>query len=185
MLLTRCSDGSSASSACDRVSPRGNRALKAQLAGRRLRFNDAQRRRLAVVGHRLGRSVLRDVATLVTPDTILRWHRELVVRKWTYAPPGPGRRRVLAEIRRLVVRMASENPSWGYAHLPPLPLASSCGGRLFHDGGLDCSQARDVLHGVRHRVAVARVHVAGSTPYPDAGFVVRPCATWRIQLTAS
>ena len=58
-----------------------NRALKAQLAGRRLRLTDAQRRRLAMLGHRLGRAVLRDVATLVTPDTILRWHRELIARK--------------------------------------------------------------------------------------------------------
>ena len=60
-----------------------NRVLKAQLAGRRLRFNDAQRRRLAVLGQRLGRAALLEVATLVTPDTILRWHRELIARKWT------------------------------------------------------------------------------------------------------
>jgi putative transposase len=58
-----------------------NRTLKAQLAGRRLPLNDAQRRRLAVLGQRLGRGVLREVATLVTPDTILRWHRELIARK--------------------------------------------------------------------------------------------------------
>ena len=90
-----------------------NRALKAQLAGRRLRLTDAQRRRLAVLGHRLGRAVLRDVATLVTPDTILRWHRELIARKWTRTRHRPGRPEVLAEIRRLVLRMATENPSWG------------------------------------------------------------------------
>jgi hypothetical protein len=94
-----------------------NRALKAQLAGRRLRLNDAQRRRLAVLGQRLGRGVLRDVATLVTPDTILRWHRELIARKWTYDRRRLGRPGVLAEIRRLVVRMASENPSWGYTRI--------------------------------------------------------------------
>ena len=61
-----------------------NRTLKSQLCGRRLRLDDAQRRRLAVLGRRLGRGVLREVATLVTPETILRWHRELVARKWTY-----------------------------------------------------------------------------------------------------
>src|SRR4029453_6506589 len=43
------------------------------------------RRRLAVLGHRLGRRVLRQIATVVAPDTILRWHRQLVARKWTYA----------------------------------------------------------------------------------------------------
>ena len=47
-----------------------NRVLKTQLAGRRLRVTDPQRRRLAQLGQRLGRAVLRDVATLVTPDTI-------------------------------------------------------------------------------------------------------------------
>ena len=94
-----------------------NRALKGQLTGRRLRLNDAQRRRLAVLGQRLGRAVLRDVATLVTPDTILRWHRELIVRKWTYSRRRPGRPGVLAETRRLVVRMATENPSWGYTRI--------------------------------------------------------------------
>src|SRR5438105_3348027 len=54
-----------------------NRALKAQLHGKRLRLSDRQRRRLAVIGHELGRATLRRVATIVTPDTILRWHREL------------------------------------------------------------------------------------------------------------
>src|SRR5918992_1892426 len=94
-----------------------NRALKAQLGPRRLRLNDDQRRRLAVLGQRLERRLLREVATLVTPDTILRWHRELIVRKWTYARRRPGRPAVLAEIRRLVVRMATENPSWGYTRI--------------------------------------------------------------------
>ena len=94
-----------------------NRTLKSQVSGRRPQLNDAQRRRLAVLGHRLGRGVLREVATLVTPDTILRWHRELIVRKWTYARRRPGRPSALGEIRRLVVRMATENPTWGYTRI--------------------------------------------------------------------
>jgi transposase InsO family protein len=84
---------------------------------RRLRLDEEQRRRLAVLGHRLGRGRLREFATLVTPDTILRWHRELIVRKWTYARQRPGRPGVMAEIRRLVVRMATDNPSWGYTRI--------------------------------------------------------------------
>jgi hypothetical protein len=94
-----------------------NRILKAQLGGQRLRLNDDQRRRLAVLGRSLGRSMLREVAMLVTPDTLLRWHRDLIERKWTYARQRPGRPGVLIEIRRLVVRMATDNPSWGvHAH---------------------------------------------------------------------
>jgi transposase InsO family protein len=69
-----------------------------------------------VHGHRLGRRRLRQVATIVTPDTILRWHRQLIARKWTYVS-RPGRRGVLAEIQRLVVRMAGENPTWGYTRI--------------------------------------------------------------------
>ena len=94
-----------------------NRVLKAQLHGRRLRLNDDQRRRLAVIGQRLGRRILADVATMVTPDTILRWHRELIARKWTYATARSGRPGVQVEIRCLAVRMATDNPSWGYTRI--------------------------------------------------------------------
>jgi hypothetical protein len=90
-----------------------NRILKARLAGKRLRFEDGERRRLATLGQLLGRRVLAQVSTLVTPDTILRWHRELVARKWTY---GGGRGRPVgmqARLRALVLRMATENPTWG------------------------------------------------------------------------
>jgi putative transposase len=94
-----------------------NRILRAQLRGRRLRLSDDERRPLTVRGHRLGRRALRQVAMIVTPDTILRWHRQLIAHKWTYARGRPGRPGVLAEIRRLVVRMAEENPTWGYTRI--------------------------------------------------------------------
>jgi putative transposase len=90
-----------------------NRVLRRQLRGQRRQFTDDDRRRLALRGHRLGRQVLREIASVVTPDTILRWHRQLIVRKWTYVNNRSGRHRVLAEIPRLVVRMAEENPTWG------------------------------------------------------------------------
>ena len=70
-----------------------------------------------MLGHRLGRSLLAQVATLVTPDTILRWHRELVARKWTYRA---GRRRpadAQARLRTLVIRIATENSTWGYTRI--------------------------------------------------------------------
>jgi len=94
-----------------------NRVLKRQLRGRWLQLWDGDRRRLAVLGERLGRRVLAEVASLVTPDTILRWHRELIARKWTYGSPRQGRPGVQVEIRRLVIRMALENPSWGYTRI--------------------------------------------------------------------
>src|SRR5262245_33837242 len=53
------------------------------------------------------------MATIVTPDTLLRWHRQHIARKWTYATRRSSRRSVLAEIGRLVLRMAEENPTWG------------------------------------------------------------------------
>jgi putative transposase len=60
---------------------------------------------------------LSQIATIITPDTILRWHRQLIVRKWTYPNNRSGRHAVLTEIRRLVVRMAEENPTWGYTRI--------------------------------------------------------------------
>jgi HTH-like domain len=65
----------------------------------------------------MGRQALREVATIVTPDTLLRWHRQLIARKWTYAKKGRTRRGVLAEIRQLVGQMAEANPTWGYTRI--------------------------------------------------------------------
>jgi putative transposase len=93
-----------------------NRVLRAQLGGRRLRLTDDDRRRLAVRAFRLGRQALRHVAKIVTPDTLLRWHRQLIAQKWTFERKS-SRRGVLAEIRRLAVRMAEDNPTWGYTRI--------------------------------------------------------------------
>ena len=95
-----------------------NRVLKERLGGRRLRFTDAERRRLARKAQALGRRVLNELDTLVTPDTLLRWYRELVASKWNYSGRrGPGRPRVMKTIGDLILRMALENPSWGYTRI--------------------------------------------------------------------
>ncbi len=91
-----------------------NRVLKDQLEGQRLRFTDEQRIRLAVKAKAVGRRLLDEIETLVTPDTLLAWHRKLIANKWTFARKGPGRPRVAQEIVELVLLMARENPSWGY-----------------------------------------------------------------------
>ena len=91
-----------------------NRVLREQLGPGRLRVTDAQRRRLAAQAQRLGRRVRRDRHTLVTPDTLLRWHRQLIARTYDgRGRRGPGRPRVMDTIRRLIVRMAPENREWG------------------------------------------------------------------------
>ena len=95
-----------------------NRVLREQLGPRPLRLTDAQRRRLAVRGQKLGRRILAQVAGIVTPDTILRWYRRLIARKYD----GSARRRrgrpiTPREVADLVVRMAVENPPWGYTRI--------------------------------------------------------------------
>jgi transposase InsO family protein len=96
-----------------------NRVLKEQLesGGKRLRFSDDQRRRLAAKGKPLGRKVLHQIATIVTPDTILAWHRKLIAAKWTDPRKRVCRPGVMKAIRKLIVRMAEEDPSWGYARI--------------------------------------------------------------------
>lgn len=62
--------------------------------------------------------MLNELETLVTPDTLLRWHRELVANKWNYSQRrGPGRPRIMKAIVDLVLRMALENRSWGYTRI--------------------------------------------------------------------
>jgi putative transposase len=95
-----------------------NRVLKKRLGGRRIRLADAERWRLARKAHTLGRKGLNELHTLVTPDTLLRWYREMVACKWNYSHrQGPGRPRVMQTIVNLVLRMALENRSWGYTRI--------------------------------------------------------------------
>jgi hypothetical protein len=92
-----------------------NRILREQLGGKRLRFNDDQRRRLAVRAKKLGWRMLHEVTTIVTPATLLGWHRRLIAKKYDGSKKrGPGRPRTRDEIQRLVVRMATEKEPDAY-----------------------------------------------------------------------
>lgn len=109
-----------------------NRLLREQLGGRRLRFTDDQRRRLATKAQCLGRKLLPEFATIVTPETLLGWHRKLIAHKYDGSGKrGPGRPRAAGEIDTLVQRMAEENRDWGYRRIQ---------GALSNPGPRNCSQ---------------------------------------------
>ena len=94
-----------------------NRILRQPLGDKRLRFNDDQRRQLAVKAKKLGWRRLQEVTPIVTPATLLGWHRRLIARKYEgRQQPGPGRP-CTREIQRLVVRMATENRDGGYRRI--------------------------------------------------------------------
>ena len=95
-----------------------NRVLREQIGNRRMRFNDNQRRRLAAKAKKLGRKLLGQVATIVTPETLLAWHRKLIAQKYDGSKfRTPGRPPTTTEIAALVVRMAEENRAWGYRRI--------------------------------------------------------------------
>ncbi|MGH7437495.1 MAG: integrase core domain-containing protein [Polyangiaceae bacterium] len=96
-----------------------NRVLRTRIGGKRLRFTDAERRLLAEKGRALGPTLLAEMATLATPETILRWYRERVAAKYdgSRARVAPGRPRAHGDKVEHLLTMARENPSWGYTRL--------------------------------------------------------------------
>ena len=95
-----------------------NRLLKERLRGKRIRFTDAERVLLARKAKAVGRKALLELDTIVSPDTLMRWHRRLVAQKWDFSKRrGPGRPGIMREISQLIVRMAQENPGWGYTRI--------------------------------------------------------------------
>ena len=104
-----------------------NRILREKLGKKRILLSDDQRRRLAIKGKILGRKMLDELAGIVTPETILRWHRELVARHWDYSGRRIAGRRpsVTEEIVELVLRLAKESPTWGYGRIQGARAGSS------------------------------------------------------------
>ncbi len=92
-----------------------NRILRAQIKGKLL-LSDAEKATLAEIAHRLGRKALEGLTAVAKPDTLLAWYRKLIASKFDGSSfrKSSGRPRTAEEIERLVVRMATENPGWGY-----------------------------------------------------------------------
>jgi len=80
---------------------------------------------------------------VVRPETLLRWHRKLVARRWTYAHRGPGRPPIDPDVRALVLRLARENPRWGYLRIHGelsgvgIPVSATTVRRVLQKAGLD------------------------------------------------
>jgi hypothetical protein len=126
-----------------------NRMLRARLGGRRILFTDAERQQLAEKARALGRKTLRELGTIVTPETLLRWHRELVARKWNFVERrSPGRPRIRGKLVALVVRMARENRGWGYTRIQGAmanlgyQLGRGTIGRILKDHGIEPAPER-------------------------------------------
>ena len=95
-----------------------NRLLRARVGRGRLVCADPERRTLAALAKEIGSKALRELDPLVSPATLLRWHWQLVAQKWTFVERRqPGRPRTKIDIEQLVIRMATENPSWGYTRI--------------------------------------------------------------------
>jgi hypothetical protein len=95
-----------------------NEIYREKLGGKRIRFTDDQRRRLAVKAKALGRKALSKIDCIVTPDTLFRWYHNLIAQKYDGSRNrGPGRPRSNEDITALIIQMAKENPTWGYTRI--------------------------------------------------------------------
>jgi hypothetical protein len=114
-----------------------------------LQFTDGQRRRLAVKAKEIGRKRLFEIGTLATPDTLFRWYRELIAKKYNGSKNRrAGRPRTEADIEELVLRIARDNPRWGYTRIRGAlhnlghEIARNTIKRILVENGLDPSWER-------------------------------------------
>jgi putative transposase len=124
--------------------------LERQLDGKRVRFTSGDRAFLAALLHQVPKDVLRRVRLLVRPDTVLRWHRDLIAgrRAAGSRPKRSGRPRSVRSIRALVLRLARENPGWGYRRIHGellvlgVKVAASTVWEMLKDAGVDPAPER-------------------------------------------
>ena len=124
--------------------------LQRQLGPDRVRFTPGDRALLAALLHRLPRDVLKKLHLVVRPDTVLRWHRDVVVRRHAQRsrPRHPGRPRTVHSVRVLVLRLVRENRGWGYRRVHGellvlgVKVAASTVWEILHDAGIDPAPER-------------------------------------------
>jgi transposase InsO family protein len=124
--------------------------LERRLGTTKVRFGTSDRAFLAALLHRLPGDVLRGVRLLVRPDTVLRWHRDILARRHAHLSrrSRPGRPRTVRCVRVLVLRLARENPSWGYRRVHGellvlgVKVAASTVWEMLKEAGLDPAPER-------------------------------------------
>src|SRR5258708_19159605 len=124
--------------------------LRRQLGPQRVQFGPGDRALLAALLHRLPRAALKDLHLVVRPDTVLRWHRDLVARRHAERsrPKRVGRPRTVRSIRALVLRLVRENPGWGYRRVHGellvlgVKVAASTVWEILKDAGIDPAPGR-------------------------------------------
>ena len=124
--------------------------LQRHLHGDQVRFTPADRAWLAALLHPLPHGVLNRLRLLVRPETVLRWHRDLIARRHAQIsrPHRAGRPRTVPSIRRLVLRLASENTTWGYRRIHGellalgVKVAASTVWEILKDAGVDPAPER-------------------------------------------
>lgn len=124
--------------------------LQRQLGPQRVSFTASDRALLAALLHRLPRRVLAHLCLTVKPDTVLRWHRDLVARRHAERsrPKRVGRPRTVRSIRTLVLRLVRENPSWGYRRVHGellvlgVSVAASIVWEILREAGIDPAPER-------------------------------------------
>ena len=124
--------------------------LQRQLGPGRVRFTRADRALLAALLHRPPRHVLKRLHLVVRPDTMLRWHRDMLARRHARRsrPRRPGRPRIMRSVRALVLRLVRENPGWGYRRVHGellvlgVKVAASTVWEILHEAGIDPAPER-------------------------------------------
>ena len=164
-----------------------NEVLKEAFGKTRILLDDNQRRRLAVKGKVLGRKVLEEIGSIFTPDTILRWHRELIARKWDYSDKrgSMGRPATPPEIADLILQFARENPRWGYDRIADAlanighHLSDQTVGNVLKANGIEpAPQAEadhlvvDVSQGALESTGSYRLHDGGSVDLRRPGHLL-------------
>ena len=124
--------------------------LERHQRGEKVQFAPTDRALLAALLHRLPRDVLRSVRLLVRPETVLRWHRNLIAHRHAIVshPNRAGRPRTIWSIRLLMLRLAQENSTWGYRriHRELLVLGSKIAAstvwKILHEAGIEPAPQR-------------------------------------------